>query len=78
MSGVSKQFIESVKLSRIRAYRLAQAAKVNPSVLSAIINRIIVVRPGDYRVVAVGKILGLKPEECFDLEQPVTSEAKGE
>ena len=63
---ISKRFIESVKLSPIRAYKLAQAAEVNPSVLSQIINRIIVVRPGDYRVIAVGQILGLKPDECFE------------
>ena len=66
MARVSKQFIESVKLSPIRAYRLAQAAEVNPSVLSQIINRIIDVRAGDYRVIAVGEILGLKAEQCFE------------
>ena len=76
MARVSNQFIESVKLSPIRAYRLAQAAEINPSVLSQIINRIIDVRRGDYRVIAVGESLGLRPEECF--EQPEPSGAKGE
>ncbi len=72
---VSDRFRAAVKLSSLRCYQIAQLAGLNPSTLSQIVNRIIEVRPNDYRVISVARVLGLDPEECF--EQPATSGAKG-
>ncbi len=74
---VSRKFIETIKLFPVRQYKVAQAAGVNPTTLSQIINGSLRVRPGDERVIAVGRIVGLKATECFDFEQPATSGAKG-
>jgi len=76
MVRVSRIFVETVKLFPVRQYKVAQAAGINPTTLSQIINGILRVRPGDERVIAVGRIVGLKAAECFDFEQPTTSGAK--
>ena len=47
-------------------YRIAQRADVPPPTLSALVNGIAPLRPNDERIIRVGKILGLKPEECFE------------
>ncbi len=66
---VSQEFVAAVRLSPRRAYQIAHEAGVHPSTLSAILNGIVRIRPGDPRVVAVGKVLGLSPTECFNEEE---------
>ena len=63
---VSRKFVEAVKLADQRAYVIAQKAGLNPSTLSKILNGIDQVKPGDLRVLRVGEILGLQPEQCFE------------
>ncbi len=63
---VSRRFVEAIKLAPMRSYKIAQAAGLHPSTLSRILNGIDLVRPNDRRVIAVAKILGLDPRECFD------------
>jgi hypothetical protein len=63
---VSQKFIEAVKLNQRRAYQIAHLAGLPPTTLSKIINGIDRVKPGDHRVLAVGKVLGLKEDELFD------------
>jgi hypothetical protein len=63
---VSKQFIIALKLSDDPAYRIAQKAGLDPSVLSKIIRGIVCVKPNDQRVLAVGRVLGIPPEDCFE------------
>jgi hypothetical protein len=65
---VSKNFIAAVKLNPKRDYKIAQEAGVHPCILSRIINGIDQVQPGDKRVLAVGKVLGLGEEELFEQE----------
>jgi len=65
MISVSKQFLISLKLSEAPAYRIAQATGVNPNTLSRLINGIDPVKPGDQRIVAVGRVLGVTPAQCF-------------
>ena len=62
---VSQTFITAIKLSPRRAYQIAHEAGVHPSTLSAILNGIVRIRRGDPRVIAVAKVLGLSPTECF-------------
>ena len=63
---VSQLFRDAVKLSPVVNYRLALAAGVYPTTLSKIINGAQPVKPGDKRVLAVGRLLNLSPEECFE------------
>ncbi len=65
---VSRRFIEALKLGDQRSYKIAWQAGLNPSTLSKLICGIEKVKPNDPRVLAVGKILGLNPEGCFEME----------
>ena len=66
MRKISQRFKVAVKLGNQPAYKYAQAAGVDPTVLSKLINEIVKIKPGDPRVIAVGRVLGLKPKECFE------------
>lgn len=63
---VSRKFIEALKLGDQRYYKIAWQAGITPSTLSKLICGIEKVRPNDPRVVSVGRVLGLNPEECFE------------
>lgn len=66
---VSKRLKKVVKLSPHRNYKIAQAADLHPSTLSQILCGIIQIKDGDSRVIRIGKVLGLKPDECFEGEK---------
>lgn len=70
---VSQKLIAAIKLGRMPAYKVAWAAGINPSTLSKLINGIEKPRPNDRRIIAVGQVLGIPPEECFQNE-PQTKE----
>ena len=63
---ISREFLIRLKLNRKPAYRICQQAGVNPNWLSRVINGIEELRPYDQRIIAVGKILGLAPEQCLE------------
>ncbi len=67
---ISRKFIEAVKLAEIRQYKICQKARpsLHPTVLSRLMNGIEKVKDNDARVVAIGRVLGLKPNECFEPE----------
>jgi hypothetical protein len=50
-----------------RQYEIAREAdNLHPVVFSSLINDSRPVRPDDPRVLAIGKVLGLAPEDCFE------------
>lgn len=63
---VSNKLKVAVKLSDKRAYQIAHEAGVDPSTVSKLICGIVKPKNNDHRVISVGKVLGLKPEECFE------------
>lgn len=67
---LSRTFIERIKLSPEPAYRIAQKAGLHPATLSKLISGAERVRPNDVRVIAVGQVIGLAPEECFAARSP--------
>ena len=69
MMSVSERLWVAVKTSRRPAYKIAQEAGIHPSWLSKAINGIERVKPGDPRIIPVGKILGIPESECFDKRQ---------
>lgn len=62
---LSEKFITAVKTSPEKMYKIAHKANLHPSTLSKIMCGIEKVRRNDLRVIAVGRVLGLNPEECF-------------
>lgn len=48
-----------------RQYEIANAAGLHPVVLSSLVHDIRRVHPDDPRVIAIGKVLGLAPADCF-------------
>lgn len=65
MVMVSRELFAAVKLSPLPAYQIARKARLHPSTLSRIIHGAELVRSGDPRVLAVARVLGLRPEACF-------------
>ena len=65
MAQISERFLIRLKLADEPAYKIAQRAGVNPPTLSALIRGSLKPRPGDPRIVAVGRELGLRADECF-------------
>lgn len=63
---ISNKLKAVLKLGNEPAYMIAHKAGINPSTLSKLVCGIIKVQPGDFRVLKVGKVLGIKPEECFE------------
>ena len=70
---VSQKFIAAVKLNHRPAYEIAWEAGVNPNTLSKLLNGIEKPRPDDPRVIAIGQVLNIPPNECF---QETREEAK--
>jgi len=62
---ISKKFRDAVKLDHRKQYMLAWEADVNPTTLSQILTGYIRPKYGDNRVLRVGELLGLRPEQCF-------------
>lgn len=67
---LSQKVIHAVKLSEKRAYQIAHEAGLHPSALSSLLNGIVKVKHGDPRVIAVGRVLGIPAEECFQKKSP--------
>ena len=65
MMTASQTLRDRIKLSPEPMYRLAWRAGCHPSTLSRLLHGAATVRPGDPRIVAVGREVGLTPEECF-------------
>ena len=62
---VSRKFKDAIKLDDRPQYKIAWEAGINPTTLTQIVTGYIRPRNGDPRVIKVGELLGLRPEECF-------------
>jgi hypothetical protein len=72
---VSERLRTAVKTAPERQYRLAHQVHVHPSLLSAWLNGITSPRPGDPRVIALGRLVGVPEHECF-AEEPQTAASR--
>ena len=63
---VSRKLKVAIKLADEPAYRIAQKAGLDPSTLSKLMCGIVPVKPGDPRVVAIGQVVGIPAQECFE------------
>jgi hypothetical protein len=64
---VSRRLFEAVKLHGVPAYKIARQARIEPSILSKLLHGAERVRPQDPRVLAIARIVGVPPEDAFDL-----------
>ena len=62
---LSRTFKTTLALADEPAYRIAWRAGLHPTTLSKLLHGAERLKPGDRRIVAVGRELGLAPEECF-------------
>ncbi len=65
---VSQKLKNAVKLSPKKAYEIAHEAGLHPSTLSRIVCGIERIKPNDFRVLRIAKVLDMEPEKCFDVE----------
>lgn len=65
---VSEKLRAAIKLNNVPAYKVAHKAGIDPSTLSKLMCGIVKVKPGDPRVIKVGRVLGIPPEECFQMD----------
>lgn len=63
---LSAKFVSAFNTATMPKYKIARAAGVHPITIWKLINNYQVVHDGDARLVRVGALLGLKPEEIFE------------
>ena len=66
LAKVSKLFIDTIDTHNLNAYTIAQEAGMTASQLSQFKNGIVTIRENDARIIRVGEVIGLKPEQCFE------------
>lgn len=66
MPRLTNNFLARIKLNSEPAYRIARKAGIHHTTLSRLINGIEPIKPDDPRIVAVGRVLGLSAEDCFE------------
>jgi hypothetical protein len=63
---ISRKFKAALKLDPRPQYRLAWQAGINPTTLSQIVTGYIKVKQNDPRILKIGELLGLWPNECIE------------
>jgi len=66
MTKVSQKFKDTIKLDTRPQYQLAIKVGLNPAILNHLIIGYTNPKPRDERIIRVGRLVGLKPGECFD------------
>jgi transposase-like protein len=66
---ISRAFFERIKLSDEPAYKLAWKVGIHPVLLSKWLHGYEKPKHSDTRITELGKLLGLRPEECFSSEE---------
>ena len=66
---LSKKFRDAVRLYPLPQYRLAISCGIDPCWLSKALHSAVKVRLGEPRIIAIGKLIGLSPAECFEQEE---------
>jgi hypothetical protein len=66
---ISTKLRNKAKLSDKKHYQLAHEANLHPSTFSRILCGIERIKPNDPRVIAIGKVLGISANECFQEDE---------
>ena len=75
---LSRKFLIQLKLHREPAYRLAHAADLDPSALSAWIRGIRLPKKDDPRLLRLATLLQVRPEDVFEVEAEKSSATQEE
>jgi len=62
---MNKKLKNAIKLSDMRQYQIARKAGIHHVTLSKLMNDIVPVKPGNKNLIAIGRVMGFKPEACF-------------
>lgn len=62
---LSEKFIIALKLDPRPQYKIAWEAGLNPTTLSQLLTGYARIKRNDPRIIAVGKVIGVKERECF-------------
>jgi hypothetical protein len=65
---VSERLRVAVFLDGRRAYELAYAAGLHPSMMSKLLRGAEKIHPNDPRILKIGALVGLAASECFEVE----------
>ncbi len=65
---ISQKLKIAIKLGDQPAYKIAQQAGLDSCTLSKLMCGIVKVKEQDLRVIAVGRVMGIPAEECFQEE----------
>lgn len=66
---ISEKFRQAARISETPLYRLALQCDIPPGSIYKVIRGIASANPEDPKIIALGKLLGLKPRECFTLDE---------
>jgi hypothetical protein len=64
--AVSKQFLKAIRIAGLPLYEIAHKAGIHPVALYKISCGHDKPVPGDRRIIAIGRVLGLKEDELFE------------
>jgi hypothetical protein len=64
---LSDRLITAVRQSNVPNYRLAREVQLHPVTLSDLLRRARGAEQGDPRIVNLGRLLNVAPDECFAL-----------
>jgi len=65
---ISQKLVATVRLSQLRQYKIATRANLTSSALSRLLCGIDKIKDNDPRIIRVGQVLGIPPQDCFDAE----------
>jgi hypothetical protein len=65
---ISRKLFEKVKLDDRKQFEIAREAGICATTFSQIIRGIVLTRPGDTRVLRIGELVGISPDECYEQE----------
>lgn len=71
---ISEKFRQAARISQVPLYQLALKCDIPPGRIYKVIRGIIPVHGGDQRIIALGRLLGLSPAECFFSEKKTDRE----
>ena len=74
---ISEKFRQAARISQVPLYRLALQCDIPPGRIYKVIRGIAPVHDGDQRIIALGRLLGLSPAECFFSKKDSEGEATG-
>ncbi len=69
MTKIGPKLVEALRMKHKQMYRLAFRVGMHPTTLSKILNGIQQVKPGDKRILRLGRKLGIPPDELFAQEE---------